>query len=393
MPRVTKRPRGHAQGALPDRREFLQQGGALLAAASLGAALQAGGCAAPAHGPGGASPAVTDAASLPAVRTRLVASTWDFGLAANAVAWQRLVAGAEHPLDACEAGVMVPESDPAVTSVGYGGAPNAAGVVELDSAVMRGDTLDCGAVAALRNVLHPVAVARAVMDHTPHVLLAGEGALEFARRMGFPEQDMLSPGARTAWEEWQRGRPQTLEPWEQPRAAAPAGTAGTAGAAREPSGAAAPAPAPVASPADHDTIGMIALDRGRMATAVTTSGLAFKLPGRVGDSPIVGAGSYCDDEVGAAVSTGVGEEVIRAGGCVSIIEAMRRGVPARQACLEVLARVRRTLERKGRPRDTLIAFLVVSRTGEVVGAALRPGFQYAVTDESGSRLLDGEVLP
>jgi len=363
MPRMTRDATDSREGA--DRREFLTQSGALLAAVSLGAALPAAGC---------ATPAATPAASLvDASRTgpdRLIASTWNFGLAANAVAWQRLADGAGHPLDACEAGVMVPEADPAVTSVGYGGAPNAAGVVQLDSAVMRGDTLDCGAVAALENILHPVSVARAVMERTPHVLLVGNGALEFARRLGFHEQDMLAPAARTAWEGWQRGRPQKLEPWEQPRT-----------------------PAAGATPADHDTIGMIALDRGRLATAVTTSGLAFKLPGRVGDSPIIGAGSYCDDEVGAAVSTGMGEEVIRAGGCVSIIEAMRRGSGPQRACLDVLARVRRTLERAGKPRDMLVAFLVVSRSGEVYGAALCKGFQYAVTDAGGSRLIDADVLP
>ena len=353
---------------VPTRREFLHAtGGALIGAAALAGTAAAG--AAPLAQPDGA-----DGQRAP--DGRLVVSTWDFGLAANAAAWAALQGGCAHPLDACEAGVRVAEADPAVTSVGLGGLPAADGVVELDAAVMRGDTLHCGGVASLRGVLHPVSVARAVMERTPHVLLVGDGALRFARALGFPEQDLLTPGARQAWEDWRAGRGARLEPWERamlradaPPAEAPAGRPGT----------------------DHDTIGMIALDGGRLATAVTTSGLAFKVPGRVGDSPIVGAGSYCDDDVGAAVSTGIGEEVIRTGGCVSIVESMRRGLPPRRAVAEVLARIRRAMRAGG--RDGQVAFLVVSRGGEVFGGALQPGFQYARTDGSGSRLIDGEVVP
>lgn len=355
------------------RRDFLHDASGALLVGCVGAIGGAGFASPVGAAVGGGAPAPEDVpatgrpnASGP--RDRLVVSTWWFGEAANGAAWEVLRAGDAHPLDAVEAGVRVPEADPAVNSVGYGGLPNAEGVVELDASVMRGDSLGCGAVAALRNILHPISVARRVMERTPHVLLVGEGALEFARAQGFSEQDMLAPAARAAWEQWKAERDRTG-----------AGSVGTEAfeAAR-------------ASAADHDTIGMIALDRGRFATAVTTSGLAYKLPGRVGDSPIIGAGSYCDDAVGAAVSTGVGEEVIRTGGCVSIVEAMRRGLPPRRAAIEVLHRIRRAQGALGRRGD--VAFIAVSRGGEVWGGSLLPGFTYAYTDGDGTRRVPGEVI-
>jgi isoaspartyl peptidase/L-asparaginase-like protein (Ntn-hydrolase superfamily) len=344
----------------PSRREVLA-GGVLLAAASLS------GCAAPAAAAvvSKPDPERQPQDGLPP-RARLIVSTWPFGLAANAAAWERLLAGGS-PLDACEAGVRITEADPEITSVGYGGLPNAEGVVELDASVMRGDTLQCGAVAALHNVLHPVSVARLVMEQTPHVLLVGEGALAFARSQGVPEQDLLTPGSRKAWEQWRAQHAAArAAPFEVARAAL------------------------LGSEANHDTIGLITLDSGHLATCVTTSGLAWKLPGRVGDSPIIGAGSYCDDEAGAAVSTGVGEEVIRVGGCVSIVEALRRGATPREAGLAVLERTRRAMARAGRSGD--VAYLVVSRGGTAWGGALHEGFRYAFTDETGSRLFAGEVL-
>ena len=349
------------------RREFLHDAsGALLAgcvgAGALGARANAAGAPAPA-GQGGRPDARGP-------RDRLVVSTWWFGLAANGAAWDVLRADGAHPLDAVEAGVRLPEADPEVNSVGYGGLPNAEGVVQLDASVMRGDTLGCGAVASLENILHPVSVARLVMEKTPHVLLVGPGALAFARAQGFEEQDMLAPKAKQAWEDWKAKR----------------GQAGANGAALGTE----PFEVARATALDHDTIGMIALDRGRFATAVTTSGLAWKLPGRVGDSPIVGAGSYCDDQVGAAVSTGVGEEVIRTGGCVSIVEGMRRGLPPRRACIEVLHRIRRAQQALGRQGD--VAFIAVSRGGEVWGGSLLPGFEYAYTDGDGTRKIAGEVI-
>ncbi|MHC4845711.1 MAG: N(4)-(beta-N-acetylglucosaminyl)-L-asparaginase [Planctomycetota bacterium] len=297
---------------------------------------------------------------------QLIVSTWNMGTRANPVAWDVLRdAATEHPLEACEAGVRVIEADESVTSVGYGGNPNAEGTVELDAAIMRGDTLECGAVGALQRVMHPISVARAVMEKTRHVMLVGEGALSFARSLGVPEDDLLTDRARAAWERWRAKQAEKVEPWDQ---AEPAGR-------------------PLE---DHDTIGMVAFDRGRFGTAVTTSGMAWKLPGRVGDSPIIGAGSYCDDTAGAVVSSGDGEEVIRTGGCLAIVEAMRRGIPPRRACAEVLGRIRRSLEMRG--KSGFVGFVAVSRAGEVAGMALRKGFQFAFTDKDGTRLYDGEVL-
>ena len=353
-----------AKGSLK-RREFLHDASGMLLAGCVGGALAPGanaGVAASARPQGDAGQ--PDARGP---RERLVVSTWWFGVAANGTAWEALRREGSHPLDAVEAGTRVAEADPEVNSVGYGGLPNAEGVVQLDASVMRGDTLGCGAVASLENILHPVSVARRVMEATPHVLLVGPGALAFARAQGFEEQEMLSPKAREAWEKWKAER-------------------GTGARAARPE----PFEVARASSLDHDTIGMIALDGGRFATAVTTSGLAWKLPGRVGDSPIVGAGSYCDDQVGAAVSTGVGEEVIRTGGCVSIVEAMRRGLPPRRACIEVLHRIRRAQQALGRKGD--VAFIAVTRGGEVWGGSLEPGFEYAYTDGDGTRKVPGEVI-
>jgi N4-(beta-N-acetylglucosaminyl)-L-asparaginase len=356
-------PAEHPPRPAPNRRELLVSGGALLAAASLAA------CAGP-------PPAPPAAAALPTLerqppdgwpaRPRRVVSTWAFGKAANAAAWERLLAGGA-PLDACETGVRVTEADPTITSVGYGGRPNSEGVVELDACVMRGDTLQCGGVASLRGVLHPVSVARLVMERTPHVLLVGDGALAFARAQGVPEQDLLTPGSRQAWEAWRaRQAAGPTEPWD-------------------------PRPVAAGTPAeDHDTIGMIVADRGRLATAVTTSGLAWKLPGRVGDSPLIGAGSYCDDEAGAAVSTGVGEEVIRVGGCVVIVEGLRSGLSPRHAGITGLQRVRRGMALAGRSGD--VSFIVAGRDGSVWGGSLGIEFVYVLTDDEGTRVVKSEVL-
>jgi len=335
------------------RRRFLEGGGAALLAGVLGSA--GAGCAAgPRGAPAGGEP--------PVRRRRVVASTWDFGARANAATWAVLAAGVDHPLDACEVGAHVTENDPSVPTVGVGGRPNAEGHVELDAAVMRGDTLDCGAVGALRRVLHPVSVARRVMERTPHVVLVGEGAARFAREQGFDDEELLTDEAAAAWRRWR-----TETPAEEKRAWRPR------------------------DGDDHDTLGLIALDEGRFAVVVTTSGQAFKLPGRPGDTPIVGAGGYCDDEAGACVASGQGEEVVRVCGSFAVVEAMRRGAGPGEACFEVLARVRRNLQRTDR-EGVQVAMLAVDRHGRVGGGALRDGFEYAVTDAGGTELVDASVL-
>jgi N4-(beta-N-acetylglucosaminyl)-L-asparaginase len=326
----------------------MMMGGALASGCAAGAA-----GAVPVPTSGGWTPTAepTPLQSRQRVRRRVIVSTWPMGARANDVAWGRCLAGVEHPIEACEAGVAIIEADPSVSSVGIGGRPNAEGVVELDAAIMRGDDLACGSVAGLQRILHPVSVARAVMEQTPHVLLVGEGALTFARRQGFSEQDLLTDEARQSWERWR-------ERQDRPPA-----------------------------DDDHDTIGMIVLDEGRFGMAVTTSGWGYKLPGRVGDSPIIGAGGYCDDEAGACVATGDGEQMIRSCASFAVVDAMRRGASPEQALDDVLRRIRRRTT--GNPSVSLLA---VDRAGRVAGRALKDHFDYALTDDAdGTRVLRAEV--
>src|SRR5438067_12308707 len=233
----------------------------------------------------------------------VVVATWPFGQTAVKAAAPLLRQG-RPALDAALAGAQAVEDDPKVTSVGYGGLPNAIGTVQLDACVMDGQSLSCGAVAGLENIRHPAAVARRVMEKTPHVLLVGEGARWFALQQGFALDTLLTPESVKKWEQ------------RKPRAERPA-----------------PPPVPPGSAADHDTVTVLALDqKGHLGGVCTTSGLAHKLPGRVGDSPLIGAGLYVDDSAGAAGATGVGEEIIRIGGSVLVVESMRAGRSPQEAC-------------------------------------------------------------
>ena len=282
-----------------------------------------------------------------------IISTWNHGLAANSAAWEQLAAG-RSVLDAVESGVRVSEADPEVTSVGFGGLPDSSGEVTLDACIMN-PAGDAGAVACLKNILHPISVARLVMEETPHVMLVGEGALEFAMSNGFQKANLLTPDARKAWEKWKKNQ----------EAGKPVGTG-------------------------HDTIGMLALDaEGDLAGACTTSGLGFKLPGRVGDSPIIGAGLYVDNEVGGAAATGVGELVMKTLGSFLVVEMMRTGISPEEACRMALERIAEKIPLKP---DMQVGFIAINKAGETAGFGLRKSFEYAVMKEGRNQLLTAGSL-
>ena len=298
-----------------------------------------------------------------------VVSTWDFGAAANAEAFARRAGGTA--VDMVEAGARVPEADPTNHSVGYGGYPDRDGHVTLDAVIMD-QAGNVGAVCALEDVVHAVSVARAVMEKTPHTMLVGEGARSFAIDQGFETTNLLTPEAEAAWREWLT----TAE--YRPRANSEntdwRSTPGSAG--------------------NHDTIGILAIDaEGRLGGACTTSGMAFKMRGRVGDSPLAGAGLWVEAGVGAATATGVGEDVVRVAGSHSVVEAMRAGASPGDACRQVL-------ERLVRLRGTAlaghqVALLAMDARGGVGGHALLPGFTYAVTDTTGATRIEraGAIFP
>ncbi len=279
--------------------------------------------------------------SLPAATKPTVISTWDFGKAANTEAW-KVLAGGGRALDAVEKGVQVPEADPTITTVGYGGAPDRDGHVTLDSCIMD-EFANCGSVAGLEHVMHPVSVARKVMEETPHVMLIGDGALQFALANGFKKENLLTAESEKAWKEW-------LKKAEYK---------------------------PIANIENHDTIGMLALDANQnLSGACTTSGMAYKMRGRVGDSPIIGAGLFVDNEIGAATSTGVGEEVIRICGSHLVVELMRQGNSPQQACELAVKRIVKNQPKKS--KDMQVGFLAINKNGEHGAFALQKGFTFAV---------------
>jgi len=307
---------------------------------------------------GGKPPAFLKRIGQGKVRRPVVISTWKHGVPANEAAWEILSKGG-LALDAVEAGVRVPEADPKVMSVGYGGLPNEEGEVELDASIMDGRTRNAGAVAALRYIKHPISVARLVMERSDHVMLVGEGALRFALAHGFKKENLLTERARKVWLRWK----ETLsdkDDWFPP-------------------------------PEVHDTIGMVALDnRGDLAGACTTSGLAFKIPGRVGDSPIIGAGMYVDNEVGGAAATGRGEEVIKIAGSFLVVENMRRGMSPQEACEAAIQRMIDWHHGKPTFQD---CFIALNKEGEFGAASIQEGFEFAVyTPDEGNRLLKAKHL-
>ena len=307
-----------------------------------------------------ADPALRKAPAHAALATPLVVSTWDFGQAANAEAWKVLSQGG-WSLDAVEAGVKIPEADPNNASVGLGGRPDRDGHVTLDACIMDGQG-NCGGVACLEHVVHAISVARRVMEKTPHVLLVGEGATQFALEQGFPRENLLTPASEQAWKDWLKtSHYQPVMNVENQSYHKQADMPGGAG--------------------NHDTIGMVAIDaKGRLGGACTTSGMAFKLRGRVGDSPIIGAGLFVDDEAGAATSTGVGEEVIRIAGSHLVVELMRQGRSPQAACEEAVKRI--VTKGPERAKTLQVGFLAINPRGEIGAYALQKGFTYAVRNGS-----------
>ena len=292
-------------------------------------------------------------ASEPQINKPIVISTWNFGIQANVEAWKVLSAKG-RALDAVEAGAKVPEGDPKETSVGLGGLPDRDGKVTLDSCIMD-EFGNCGSVAFLEHIVHPVSVARLVMEKTPHVMLVGEGALQFALANGFKKEKLLTKESEKAWREWLKTAKYK----------------------------------PVANIENHDTIGIVALDaQGDLSGACTTSGMAYKMHGRVGDSPIIGAGLYVDNEIGAATSTGVGEEVIRIVGCHLVVELMRQGNSPQDACRLAVERI--VKKNPAKAKEVQVGFLALNKKGEYGAFCLQKGFNFAVHDSTGNKLIDSQ---
>lgn len=308
----------------------------------------------------GATGASALSAAAPARSRRrgaVILTSWEFGPGANAVGWP-LLAGGGSPMDAVEAAINQVELRPDVFDVGYGGSPNEIGETTLDAMIMWGPTHEVGAVGCLKRVKRAISVARKVLEQTQHSLIVGDDATRFAVRMGFPETSLTNLDSQRHWEEW-AAKGQRSDAWE---------------------------PEPIAVPrpvVGHDTVGTIAIDgQGRICVGCSTNGRTFKLPGRVGDSPITGAGAYCDNEVGAAIATGNGDVMMRFLPTYQAVELMRSGMAPDRAAREALGRI----TAKGYRFD---GGLIVLRRDGSHGAA-RAGWEatklsYAVRDESGAR--------
>jgi len=289
----------------------------------------------------------------------IVISTWNHGLPANEAAWKILSAGG-YALDAVEAGVRVPEADPEVITVGYGGIPDANGKVTLDACIMD-EKGRAGSVSYLQHIKHPISVARLVMEKTPHVMLSGKGALEFALGNGFKKEKLLTPKMKDAWKKWKKEKRefsskinienQLLE--------------------------------------NHDTIGMLAIDKeGRISGACTTSGMGYKMPGRVGDSPIIGAGLFVDGEVGGAVATGTGELVMKTLGSFLVVEMMRGGMSPSEACEQAVKRIAKKIPDY---QEHQVGFIALNKLGEYGSFCIQPGFNFAVKTNSLTILENSEA--
>ena len=281
----------------------------------------------------------------------IILSTWNHGIPANKAAMDVLNDNGTA-LDAVEAGVRVTEADPSSQSVGLGGRPDQDGHVTLDACIMNSDG-NAGSVAFLRDIMHPISVARKVMEQTDHVMLVGEGAKRFALENGFKEENLLTDKSKEEWMQWKRDN-SIKDSW---------------------------------GPNDeHDTISTLARDnKGNLSGACTTSGLAYKLHGRVGDSPIIGAGMFVDNEIGAVGATGKGEEVIKTCGSFLVVELMRQGYSAMDACEEA---VKRIIRKQSGKSDFQIGYIALRKDGQVGFSAIHDGFQYALYKKNENKLYD-----
>lgn len=277
-----------------------------------------------------------------------VISTWPFGLDANAKAMEVMLGGGTS-LDAVEQGVKITEADPTVTSVGYNGSLDRDGRLTLDACIMDHRGM-CGSVACLEHIKHPISVARAIMEKTSHVMLVGSGALSFAESQGFIRENIVTEDALKRWNDWKLSKQ-----------------------------------SPPPTPENHDTIGLLAIDaQGNLSGACTTSGLSYKLPGRVGDSPLIGPGLYVDNDIGAATATGVGEAIIRVVGSFLIVELMRSGMEPEDACKEAMKRIMK--KHPDSYSSLQIGFIALRKDGKVGAFGMRENeFSYALTDASNTK--------
>ncbi|MCX8473144.1 MAG: N(4)-(beta-N-acetylglucosaminyl)-L-asparaginase [Sediminibacterium sp.] len=292
----------------------------------------------------------------------LVISTWDAGIRANVGAWQ-VLQNSGKALDAVEQGVMITETEKSCC-VGLQANPDRDGVVTLDASIMD-HQFNCGAVGCLERIEHPISVARKVMENTPHVLLVGKGAQDFALSQGFKLQpELLSDDAQKAYKEWlKKSNYKPIPNIENSKQF------------------------PQSSPTNHDTIAMLAMDEfGNLAASCTTSGMAFKMHGRLGDSPIVGAGIYVDNEVGAACGTGQGEDCIRIAGSHSVVSYMEQGFSPEQACKKTIEKILKI--KKSQAKDIQLAYIAINKKGEFGSFALQYGFSFAVC----SRKINNKII-
>jgi N4-(beta-N-acetylglucosaminyl)-L-asparaginase len=286
-----------------------------------------------------------------------VLSTWDFKLPVNETGYKILQSGGSL-LDAVEKSINLVEADPRITSVGRGGYPDRDGHLTLDACIMD-ENGNAGSVVFLEHIMHPISVARRVMEKTQHVVLAGEGALQFAVEQGFTKEDLLTDQAKAAYQEWlksSRYQPPTSEK-------------------------------------NHDTIGLLAMDaKGNLAGGCSTSGAAWKMRGRVGDSPLIGAGLYVDNEIGAATATGLGETVIKVAGTFLIVELMRNGKTPGEACRLAVERIIQKQPKYKSEPGFLAGFIAVNKKGEIGAISYRKGLQYSICDEGVNKVYDAEYI-